>query len=209
MDPTTAKKLYDDWGDRYTASVEAWGYDMPQKIAAHLAALALSSAEPSDRTDRLTLLDAGAGDGLSGLELRKAGFGVDVAELVGVDLSPKLLAIAMSRGCYDRTKEVDLSTPLPFESGIFDHISCVGTLTYLSPKCGVLEEFLRVTKKGGYICFNLRTDHEWSWLPVQNELARQGRWRLVERSSPQPYLPNNPQYGTKVLTVIFTFQKAP
>ena len=103
-----ARALYDDWGDSYTASVESWGYTMPHEIAAALASLAHDAPSFSGK-----ILDAGAGDGLSGRELRAAGF--KNADITGADLSPKLLEIAASRSVYDQLKQLDLLQRLPFE----------------------------------------------------------------------------------------------
>ena len=37
-------------------------------------------------------------------------------------------------------------------------------------------------------------------------LTKAGKWRLLEKSEPLPYLPDNPDYGEKVRTVVFTWQ---
>ena len=203
MEPEEAKKLYDEWGDGYTASVESWGYTMPHEIATRLANCALASGGQS-----LAVLDAGAGDGLSGIELRKAGFRKSFTTITGADLSSRLLEIAASRGCYDCVQETNLMQPLAFKTGAFDVVSCVGTLTYLAPACGVLAEFVRVCKPGGYVSYNLRTDHEAAWQGAQQALTDAKSWTLLEKSEPLPYLPNNPDYGDKVLTVIYTWRTA-
>eukprot|EP00966_Prymnesium_polylepis_P193663 4488783-Prymnesium_polylepis.1 len=209
MDASVAKKLYDEWANGYTASVEAWGYTMPTAIATRLADKARSLLTAATSDTPVSVLDAGAGDGLSGIELRKAGFSAGVAHVAGADLSPKLLEIAASRGCYDSVHEVDLAAELPFESRAFDVVSCVGTLTYLSPSSGVLDEFVRVSRPGGFVAYNLRTDHDDAWQGAQRALVDAGKWRLLERSEPVPYLPDNPDYGDKVLTVIYTYEVMP
>jgi len=37
-------------------------------------------------------------------------------------------------------------------------------------------------------------------------LSREGSWKLLERRGPVPYLPENPEYGDKVQTVLFAFR---
>ena len=96
--------------------------------------------------------------------------------------------------------------PLVFKTDSFDVVSCVGTLTYLAPACGVLTEFVRVCRPGGYVSYNLRSDHEAAWLGAQQALVDAKSWTLVEKSEPLPYLPNNPDYGDKVLTTIYTWK---
>eukprot|EP00756_Hemistasia_phaeocysticola_P031552 Hpha_TRINITY_DN1635_c0_g1::TRINITY_DN1635_c0_g1_i2::g.48896::m.48896 len=153
----------------------------------HFAQVRYPREAPSARLARLSvppaplpLLDAGAGDGLSGVQLREAGFSTGVASITAVDLSPKLLDIARRRGCYDTCRVADLSSTLEFAGGSFVGLSvglsCVGTLTYLAPGCGVLDEFVRVVRAGGFVVYNLRSDHEAAWLPAQKALADAGRW---------------------------------
>ena len=109
-------------------------------------------------------------------------------------------------GCYDSTHEVDLSCRLPFSDNAFGAIACVGTLTYLSPESSVLAEFVRLTEPGGTIAYNLRTDHAPEWASAHEALLNAGKWQLLEQSKPLPYLPDNPDYGTKVKTVVYTWQ---
>ena len=75
------RQVYDNWANNYEKDVNEWGYNMPDEVASllnkHL------STDKQDRDD-LTILDAGAGDGLSGLSLM-------LAPLAGVS-TPKSLA---------------------------------------------------------------------------------------------------------------------
>jgi ubiquinone/menaquinone biosynthesis C-methylase UbiE len=193
MNPDAAKIFYDEWSSDYTKSVSEWGYDMPDKIAATLAAHVNGGGS-------VEILDAGAGDGLCGVALRSAGF--KTGKVHAIDLSPKLLQIASGRGVYDSVQEADLSAPLAFADDTFDALACVGVLTYLQPDSGVLGQFARVCKPGGVVAFNLRTDHICHW---EAQLNAQ-HWSLVSRTEPLPYLPNNPEYGEKIKTVIFCYR---
>ena len=82
-----AKKMYDDWAStgNYEKNVREWGYDMPEKVAA-----AASSQQLNAPIEDCKVLDAGAGDGLSGVALKEVGF----RNIIGTDLSPEMLAIA-------------------------------------------------------------------------------------------------------------------
>ncbi|CAK0797021.1 unnamed protein product, partial [Prorocentrum cordatum] len=60
-DAAANKRLYDEWGDRYERDVRAWGYRMPEVCAA-----ALKRHAPDGERASFRVLDAGAGDGLSG-----------------------------------------------------------------------------------------------------------------------------------------------
>ena len=193
MDSGVARDFYDKWGDSYEQSVNEWGYNMPAKISSTLA------KHVQDNTC-CNIVDAGCGDGLSGLALRENG--LTLSKLTGIDLSPKLLDIADARGVYQSLAEADLSQPLVFADNTFDALACVGVLTYLQPASGVLAQFARVCKPGGFVCFNIRTDHVQHWSDALNSVD----WELVSRSEPLPYLPNNPEYGEKVKTVIFCYR---
>ena len=101
---------------------------------------------------------------------------------------------------------MDLSQHLPFKDAQFTTIACVGTLTYLSPDSGVLTEFVRLAAPGGTIAYNLRTDHAAAWETAHEMLCAAGKWRLLEKSEPLPYLPDNPDYGEKVKTVVYSWR---
>lgn len=198
--PEEARRFYDAWADGYSASMQEWGYDTHN----HAAAL-LRRHLPTD-TKRLTLLDAGAGDGLSGRALRDAGYG-SLVSITGVDLSPKLLKIASERGVYNDLRVLDLGQALPFASGSFDAVTCISTLTYLAPSSGVLSELCRVCAHGGFVVFNVRTDHLSSWEAAQSSLVRRGAWRLAERTAPLAYLPLNASYSSRILTTLFCYER--
>ena len=203
MAPSKAKELYDGWADTYTRSVDDWGYEAPERVAQILERL----CEPQGRTVKLQILDAGAGDGLTGGALRQHGFANYAARITGIDLSPRLLDIARQRAVYDELAEVDLSQPLAYEDEAFDVVNCIGVLSYLSAKSGVLREFARVSRRGsGLIAFTLRTDHAPAWAAERQALVDDGTWELVEESDPLPYLPHNPAYGTEILVVAYVYR---
>lgn len=159
------------------------------------------------QSEKIFILDAGAGDGLSGLALRDVGFDETTAHIVGADVSPKMLEIAKERKCYDDTKLVDLNKPLPFATDSFDCIACVGTLTYIDPNSGALDEFVRITRPGGLICYTNRTDKLDGWNEAEEHLDSTGRWyQETDPIGPLPYLPKNEEYGKDVEVVISLYR---
>jgi hypothetical protein len=40
----------------------------------------------------------------------------------------------------------------------------------------------------------------------ERELKECGKWKLIEKRGPLPYLPNNPEFGTDVEVMIFLCQ---
>ena len=154
---TESRDLYDQWAKQYDKDLEGLDYAFPQ-----LAAQALFDAvgvQPGDdkgkRLDALSILDAGCGTGLVGIQLAKFGFG----GIVGLDISPGMLEIARKTGAYGALEEADLSKPIEKSDGSVDAVICVGTLTrgHLGPK-PVLEEFARVVKKGGVVVATVLDD---------------------------------------------------
>lgn len=157
--------------------------------------------------EKTRILDAGAGDGLSGLALRGAGFDEASTYIVGADVSPKMLEIAKDRGCYNETHTVDLNKPLPYATDSFDCVACVGTLTYVDPQSGALEEFVRITRPGGLIIYTNRTDKLDDWIGIEEHLDSTGRWYAeCDPIGPVPYLPKNKEYGRDVEAVIMLYR---
>ena len=191
-DPASNKKIYDEWALKYEADVRSWGYDAPEQVAALLAKHIPDCAAGA-------VLDTGCGDGLSGVALQAAGF---AGGIIGADLSPELLAIAKTRGCYSATAEVDLSQKLPQADDSFMACTCVGTLTYLDPGSGVLEEFCRVVRPGGMVCFTHRTDKLELWRPLQTRMCDDKFWEAVEITEPMDYLPSHPEYGPQGIQMV-------
>ena len=105
--------------------VEVLGYRVPEQLIDMIAATG----------SQLTrAVDLGCGTGLAGPGLRVAR-----SRLVGVDLSPRMLAKAAERGCYDALIEVDMMAFLEQTSERFDLVFAADTLVYL----GDLEDFFR------------------------------------------------------------------
>jgi predicted TPR repeat methyltransferase len=107
---------------------------------------------------KIKIFDAGCGDGLSGLALRRS-TSCDTTKIIGGDITPAMLDIARTRNCYDELHVINLNQPLSkFENNTFDIITCVGTMTYVNPNGPCLNEFIRIVKNGGHIIYTNRTD---------------------------------------------------
>ena len=132
------RSVYDNWASDYGKDVEKWGYDMPSRVASLVARHLDPNKSP------LRMLDAGAGDGLSGMALRDM---FPNSHLTAVDLSSKMIDVAEKRGCYNDLQILDLNQPpFSFQPETFDAITCVGTMTYVDPAAGTLNEFCRLVK---------------------------------------------------------------
>ncbi|MBT0956548.1 methyltransferase domain-containing protein [Alphaproteobacteria bacterium KMM 3653] len=93
----------------------------------------------------LVVVDAGCGTGLVGPVLRPY-----ARQLIGIDLSPAILAEAEARGVYDTLAEGDV-TAMPLPEGQVDLIYCADVLTYLGDLAPVLDSFARALSPAGRV----------------------------------------------------------
>jgi SAM-dependent methyltransferase len=115
-----------------------------------------------------TALDVGCAKGFLVRALVEAG-----CDARGVDVSAHAIA---ESGLADRLDLCDLNQgTLPFDSGSFDLLTCMGTLEYLDDDTDILREFHRVLRPGGVfvwqglarrleshpVLVNTRTPSEW------------------------------------------------
>ncbi|MBT3351712.1 MAG: tetratricopeptide repeat protein [Nitrospinaceae bacterium] len=114
-------KLFDDYAGSFeTHLTEELGYQFPQMIRE--AVPLVLNREPVS----LRILDLGCGTGLCGLLFR------DMAEtLIGVDLSPGMLAKAREKNVYDSLIEGDLSKALEAESESLDLVIAADVFIYV------------------------------------------------------------------------------
>jgi predicted TPR repeat methyltransferase len=123
--------------------VDVLGYHVPETLSRLVASTG----------KRLPLaVDLGCGTGLAGRYLRAGR-----TRLVGVDLSPRMLAKAADRGVYDSLIEDDIVGYLQATPERFDLVFAADVLVYF----GDLEAFLAAaalaTRPGGLFAFNIET----------------------------------------------------
>ena len=162
---------YDEWGenDKYNKDMLDWNYTGPKETVE-------TFIKHETNTDGL-IFDAGCGTGLVGLELKKFGF----KKFHGADLSQKLLDNIPSN-LYLKLLKLDLNKKIDISDNVYDAVFCVGTFTFSHVKPKALDEFVRITKKGGLICFTINEGiyKEYGFDKKINELKNSNFWSELE-----------------------------
>ena len=195
-DSEDVAKYYDDWSGDYDETLTGWRYDAPEQVAAMLRA-----ALPPDSV----ILDAGCGTGVSGRALRSAGF----KTVDGVDISSESLKVSEASGAYRSLRLVNMQRfPLPIPDNQYDGLACVGVLTYLTDSKGVLKEFTRIVRPGGVVVFTQRSDLfiERNFESMLKGLLAEGAIKDLNISEPCPYLPDNEEFGDRILVHYITYR---
>tara|TARA_B100000579_G_scaffold417554_1_gene414193 strand:+ start:1220 stop:1849 length:630 start_codon:yes stop_codon:yes gene_type:complete len=137
-------KYYDQWGvkNKYNKDMLDWNYVGP-KVTSKIFS-------KYSHNKNIKIYDAGCGTGLVGLELKKYGF----KNLYGADLSKKLLNL-VPKDVYKKLYKIDLNKTIDKKNNSFDAVICVGTFTFGHVKPDALDEFIRITKNKGLICFTV------------------------------------------------------
>ena len=160
-------KYYDEWGEnnKYNNDMVEWNYTGPEESVDILKRYLLNK-------DAL-IFDAGCGTGLVGLELKKFGY----KNFHGADLSQKLLD-TVPENLYKKLTKVDLNQAIDVKDDFYDAVMCVGTFTFGHVKCNALDEFLRITKKDGLICFTINEGiyEEYGFDKKIENLRKSNKW---------------------------------
>ena len=137
-------EFYDEWGDKdkYNKDMVDWDYTGPQET--------VNIFKKYSKKKDILIFDAGCGTGLVGKELKKFGYN----NFHGADLSQTLLD-SIPKDLYKKLFKVDLNQSIEAEDNYYDAVMCVGTFTYAHVKPNALDEFIRITKNKGLICFTI------------------------------------------------------
>ena len=164
-------KYYDDWGvkNKYDKDMQKWNYTGPKETS--------KIFNKHQRNKNINIYDAGCGTGLVGIELKKYGF----SNFYGADLSQKLLDL-VPKGLYKNLDKVDLNKPLNIADNSYNAVMCVGTFTFGHVKPHALDEFIRITKNKGFICFTINEGiHEkYGFDKKIKQLSNENLWKKID-----------------------------
>jgi len=144
-DKPIAFDAYETLAEAYAAVIETKPHNAYYERPATLSLL------PADLEGK-SVLDAGCGPGVYSEWLIKRR-----AKVVGIDASPKMLALARQRlGAAADLRRANLNEPLGFlESESFDIVLSPLVLDYIEDWRSLFREFYRVLRPGGHFVFSI------------------------------------------------------
>jgi len=127
--------------------VQELQYDTPQRLVDMLAQFA------SPAPDSCSILDLGCGTGLVGAAIFPY-----ARQLVGVDLSPKMLEKARQRNIYQRLEQSELLAMMEREAAAsYDVLTSADVFIYIGMLEGVFEQAKRLLKPDAYFAFSVES----------------------------------------------------
>ncbi|MGN6369220.1 MAG: methyltransferase domain-containing protein [Phycisphaerae bacterium] len=120
------------------------GYSVPHQLCELLL--------PRIAGRKLDILDVGCGTGLCGVEIAAA-----AQTLTGIDLSPKMLEIARSRGLYHHLFCDEITRFLHGTSAAADLLLAADVLIYFGELRPLFQGFARVLRPGGLVALSVET----------------------------------------------------
>jgi predicted TPR repeat methyltransferase len=153
MTPTYVRRLFDQYAGRYDiALTERLHYRGPAILHDALAAVMRAVGKPMHFA---AMLDLGCGTGLAG-----AAFRPFVDQMVGVDLSPAMIAQAEAKGIYDRLAAADVAEFLTAEIATearYQLVLAADVFVYVNAIAPIIAEAARVLAAGGLLAFTVET----------------------------------------------------
>jgi SAM-dependent methyltransferase len=194
-DSKATREAYDGWAEGYDAENIGNGYRVPGIGCALLSRHVDRNGGP--------IFDAACGTGIVGGILELLGY----QQIVGSDLSPAMLKATELLTAYQRLYEHDLNNPLPETDSMYNALVCFGSLGLGHAPASCLDEFIRVTRSGGHIVFNIRAEtYAKQELKGKVEsLTTSGAWNLVDQS---PIFQSYYLVEPDVTAQVFVFQVA-
>ena len=89
---------------------------------------------------------------------------------------------SVPKNLYQKLIKVDLNKPLDVQDNFYEATMCVGTFTFGHVKPQALDEFVRITKRGGLICFTINEGiyKEYGFDKKIENLKQDNKWVELE-----------------------------
>ncbi len=150
--------------------------ELQYAVPENLVFLARQRANNSE--ERWSVLDLGCGTGLLGLAVAPY-----ARQLVGVDLSAKMLAKARDRNLYHRLEQLDLLSMMRLEAASsYDLIVAADVFVYLGNLEDIIREMTRLLRPNGLVAFSvealekLASEDTRQEMPKDFQLSQTGRY---------------------------------
>jgi predicted TPR repeat methyltransferase len=142
------EQLFDGYAEKFDSHlVRDLRYDIPQQLVNMLSACSRPTTPPWD------VLDLGCGTGLVGEAIARY-----ARQLVGVDLSGKMLAKARARNIYERLVHMDVVAMMRNEpEKTFDLVAAADVFIYVGKLDELVREARRVLRDGGLFAFSVES----------------------------------------------------
>lgn len=151
MSPAYVRGLFDQYAARFDDALSRLSYRAPALLSA-----AVEVARTHGRRMHFgSMLDLGCGTGLAGAAFRPC-----VDWLVGVDLSPGMIAQARAKGLYDQLEVVDIAAFLADHAtrdAAFHLIVAADVFVYLADLKPIVASVARILAADGMFAFTVET----------------------------------------------------
>ena len=189
------RKYYDDWSEKYDATLKLWNYQAPKKSIKFL--------QETININPQKILDLACGTGLFGIELKKI---FPKSQIFGSDISNKSLKITSGKKIYKKL-QIKNFEQLHHYKLKFDLISLIGSMTYCKNFDKLFANINKNIKEKGFVIFTHRTDL-WKQQDFLRILKKhQKTLKIIKISRPLNYLPLNNDFKNKIKIKIVLLQK--
>lgn len=184
-------EYYDQWSKDYESHMSNIGYMHPAMVSSMVGRHVAIGAGP--------ILDAGAGTGIIAEILTALG----QQEIVGLDASEGMLALAAKKGRYAELHRMFLGEALEFPDDRFEAVVSAGVFTDGHAPLDGFDELLRVTRPGGRLVFSVARGYlEGPFDAKGAALEASGAWKAVD--STEVY--NSAPLGDELLSRVFVYE---
>jgi predicted TPR repeat methyltransferase len=143
------ERLFDQYAPYYDYHLqERLRYHVPNSMKDKLA------SETHLHDNQWPILDLGCGTGLVAELLKPYS-----SQLVGIDCSQQMIAIARQKKLYDELITDELVIAMP-SLGSFEFITAADVFTYIGDLSDVLTHSVEHLNSGGYLCFSVEVQYE-------------------------------------------------
>lgn len=157
LSPDFVRCLFDQYAAEFDADLRGpLAYRGPEIVADALTR-AVGTAE-----GRLAILDLGCGTGLVGAALKPF-----ARRLVGVDLSPRMLAEASRRGIYDELIADEMTAALDRGKGVWDAVAFGDSLPYVGDLATIFRAAADALASGGHVVATFEAGSETGGFSLQ------------------------------------------